>query len=292
MSGQVFTTDEAEGIIPVHPNCECTWVVAVDWEGQEPPDGADQPVGPSEEEPGLIGPEGEPTAEDIGPITADQVAQDPFDENIGGFSTKGLDQAYGDAIEAELRNLENEFAADISYFGTPGGLADWEGFMDVNPALKDIWENYFIKNPNTNGVVFQNTRVILINPEDGGLQAAADRKWAQTSGWHYASDGTETARHEYAHILDKQANRFTDRLTYRNELDRLAAKDGENAFFSKYAKSYEAPVRKYREGWADMFSIAKGPASEQAKYAKKYGSTALQDLMKFVDKWAKKGALK
>jgi hypothetical protein len=30
LEGKVFTTEEARGVIPVHPNCRCCWVSVIE----------------------------------------------------------------------------------------------------------------------------------------------------------------------------------------------------------------------------------------------------------------------
>lgn len=130
MNGEVFTTEDAEGMIPVHPNCECTWVVAVDWEGEEPPDGADQPVGPDEEAGGI---------EDAGPGSEDLAAGPADEPRLLDFPYEDLDMAEKEALDEWV---ESNYTGIRGYFNGDLALEGADEMAIIEPWANSIAEMF------------------------------------------------------------------------------------------------------------------------------------------------------
>lgn len=140
--GQTYTIEEARGLIPLHPNCRCTWIPAVAGAEDEP---ATSPEGGRE----LIGP-------DEYADVADRLSSTPLsnDEKQSGgwygtagyrdintYLRKGVKNANKEVqadIESHIVNMDNV----IDRSRTPESLRLYRGIgADIDPPIGKVMED-------------------------------------------------------------------------------------------------------------------------------------------------------
>ncbi len=260
-NGKIYTVDEAEGVLPEHPNCEGTWVYA---EGPGEGDTA-IPEKPGAEEPAveeLVPPPEEPAAG--GPKTYEEM-MDEASTRLN-FNLEGMGPT-GDEIENLLTKLGVVYQ-DV----TLGGVVSDKGIMSLDGLtaaeqthlakyLREggTWGSYFpqgnvrITAGGTTKIITFDNPVIGLNTKIGTKSGELAVAHAKTTGWQLTGDVAGIARHEFGHAIDSSVQRYgiSSSPAFHKQIDKLVDEYGARNVIGGYAAS-KSGQSYYSEALAEL----------------------------------------
>jgi len=242
INGQVYKIQEAFGMIPVHPNCSCTFVLKTK---------------PREK---IKFREARTIQE------AQNFARKHLVQPGGDAGYKWLDLKTANSINSGLTDLVNKYGIRVGFIGTQDGLISWaervkklEDIIRVKNCLARQVTLYIKEEP---------FRGIVLNQETfkkGFEYIKYITKRDYITGWSLSSNPkTSILRHEYGHVIDdyfmpddprrlfSTTEGFKDIIKKLNREDKLKNAVGKYAY-SVYKK--EKSIYRYEEAFAETFSV-------------------------------------